>query len=119
MTTGLRNSRYASRRRHDADRYSRTVSVLISPTPRRSRSPAVAWWIAWLWRQLANDSNTSTPSTFPNQALARLDGRNEPCAQSWKTMYVRSRKPAAGTASASVSTVDTSRARYIAAHSTR
>ena len=29
------------------------------------------------------------------QALARLDGRNEPWAQSWNTMNVRTMKPAA------------------------
>jgi hypothetical protein len=30
----------------------------------------------------------------------RFDFRNEPCAQSWKTMKVRSRKPAATAESA-------------------
>ena len=32
--------------------YSSTVRVGTSPVPRRSRSPEVPWWTAWLWRQL-------------------------------------------------------------------
>ena len=40
---------------------------------------------------------------MPSHVLSRRDGRNEPCVQSWKTMNVRSRKPAAGIAIASVS----------------
>jgi len=32
-------------------------------------------------------------------AFARFERTNEPCAQSWKTMKVRSRKPAATTES--------------------
>jgi hypothetical protein len=42
ITSGLRKRRYASRRGHGRAQYSPTVSVNTSPTPRRSRSPAVA-----------------------------------------------------------------------------
>ncbi len=77
------------------------------------------WWTAWLWRQFANGWKTSRPVKRPSQRFARLVGRNEPWAQSWKTMKVRSRKPAAGIARARVSQTETSRPRYIATVSTR
>ena len=49
----------------------------------------------------------------PEVRLA-CSGRNEPWAQSWKTMKVRRRKPAAGIARARVIQTETSRQRYIA-----
>ena len=68
----------------------------MSPVPRRSRSPELPWWTAWLWRQFAKGWKTSSPVNLPTHRFARLLGRKEPWAQSWKTMNVRSRKPAAG-----------------------
>ena len=78
----------------------------------------MAWWTAWLWRQLAKDSKTSNPRPAPSQALARLDGRNEPWAQSWNTMNVRGPgSPRRGIASASASRYEKSSARYISTES--
>ena len=45
--------------------------------------------------------------------FARLDGRNEPCAQSCMMMNVRTRRPAAGSASRSVTQYGNDRERYI------
>ena len=103
MTNGFRKSRYRRRSHHGEARYSSTVRVWMSPTPRRSRSPAVAWWIACSRRHTANGVQTSTPSVAPSIAFVRFDLRNEPCAQSWNTMNVRSRKPAATTENAPAS----------------
>ncbi len=77
-------------------RYSSTVRVWMSPTPLRSRSPVVAWCTACLWRHQAKGVKRTTPSEAPSIAFARFEPRNEPCAQSWKTMNVRIRNPAAG-----------------------
>src|SRR6478735_2982109 len=44
---------------------------------------------------------------------------NEPCPQSWKTMYVRTANPAAGTARTSTSRYEMSSAKYIATESAR
>src|SRR5690349_13233147 len=107
MIAGLRKARYARRPHRDWARYSATVSVWRSPTPRRSRSPAVAWCWACEWRHLAYGVMSTTPRTAPRRALARLEGRNDPWAQSWKTMNVRTRNPAAGTARISVSRTET------------
>src|SRR2546421_4966705 len=52
---------------------------------------------------------------MPTHAFARLDGRNEPCVQSWNTMKVRSMKPAVGIARAATSRYETSRAQYMSA----
>src|SRR3954452_13046094 len=49
----------------------------------------------------------------PSHVLARRQGRNEPCAQSWKTMNVRIRNPAARIESAATSTGETSTSAYI------
>ena len=111
MTNGLRNSRYESRPRHDSASYSATVSVWMSPTPRRSRSPAVAWWIACLCRQLWKGIQSTTPRAAPSVELVRFDRKNEPWAQSWKTMNVRIRNPAAGTARISASAIETREAK--------
>jgi hypothetical protein len=46
ITIGLRYSRYLKRPQRDSCTYSPTVKVIMSPTPRRSRSPEVAWWMA-------------------------------------------------------------------------
>ena len=43
---------------------------------RRSRSPEVPWWTAWLWRQLANGWKTSSPVNRPTQRFWTL-GRHE------------------------------------------
>ena len=63
----------------------------------------MAWCTAWLWRHAWKVVNSSSPNTVPSHVFAALGRQNEPCVQSWKTMYVRTRKPAAGIASASVS----------------
>lgn len=119
MTSGLRTRRYASRPPQDKASYSATVFVGMSPMPRRSRSPAVAWWTRWACRQHANVEKVNSPSAVPSQALARLDARNDPCVQSWKMMNVRIRKPAAGIASARVRRYETPSVRYITADSAR
>jgi hypothetical protein len=62
---------------------------------------------------------SSTPSAAPSSPLARFERKNELCAQSWKMMKVRSRKPAAGSASASASSVETRSAKKIATSSRR
>ena len=49
----------------------------------------------------------------------RFDGRNEPCAQSWKTMKVRTRKPAASSESATASASEILSAKHAAAMSPR
>jgi len=59
------------------------------------------------------------PAPVPSMSFARRERRNDPCVQSWKTMNVRSRKPAAGTTSRSDSSHDTCSASTIAAISTR
>ena len=51
--------------------------------------------------------------------MPRLDARNEPCVQSWKTMKVRSRNPAVGIASASTIRYETWSVRYMTADSAR
>ena len=71
---GRAGSRAAASRARAA--YSSTVSVGTSPVPRRSRSPEVPWWTAWLWRQLANGWKTSRPVNRPSQRFAAL-GRQE------------------------------------------
>jgi hypothetical protein len=63
---------------------------------------------------LAKGWKTSRPANRPTQRFARRFGRKEPWAQSWKTMKVRSRKPAAGTARARVIQTETWRLRYMA-----
>src|SRR4051794_26865845 len=62
---------------------------------------------------------TSRPQNVPIQVLARRDRMKEPCPQSWKMMYVRTANPAVGTARASTSRYETSRAKYIATESAR
>ena len=52
---------------------------------------------------------------MPIQWLARRDARNDPWVQSWKTMNVRTRKPAAGMTSATASSVETLSAAYMSA----
>ena len=113
ITSGLRKSRYPSRPAQSRDSYSSTVSVITSPVPRRSRSPAVPWWTAWLCPQLANGWKTSRPANRPTHLFPRFVGMNEPWVQSWKTMKVRSRKPAAGIARARVIQTETSSEAYI------
>ena len=51
---------------------------------------------------------------LPSHRFPRFVGRNEPWAQSWKTMKVRSRNPAAGIARARVTQGEISMLRYIA-----
>ncbi len=51
--------------------------------------------------------------------FAVLEAKNEPWPQSWKTMKVRSAKPEAGTAIASISQNDWSSAHTITGHSSR
>ena len=58
-----------------APRYSATVSVGTSPTPRRSRSPEVAWWTACSWRQLLERREDEQAERRPSHALARFDGQ--------------------------------------------
>ncbi len=50
----------------------------------------------------------------PTNKLARLDAKKDPCEQSWKTMYVRSRQAALTGAKASARRGDTPSAKYIA-----
>src|SRR5712692_9820271 len=50
-TTGWRYTRYLNRSQRDRARYSSTVSVSMSPNPRCSRLPEVAWWSAWVFFQ--------------------------------------------------------------------
>ena len=53
------------------------------------------------------------PEDASELALARFEGRNEPWAQSWKTMNVRTRNPAAGIASRSASGSEAATSLYI------
>ena len=53
-------------------RYSETVSVITSPTPRRSRSPDVAWWIAWSWRHRRNGREHEQARDPPQIAIRAL-----------------------------------------------
>ena len=56
---------------------------------------------------------------MPAQVFARLDGRSEPCAQSWNTTNTRTRNPAVGTTSRTTSQGETRSIRYKATQSAR
>ena len=77
------------------------------------------WWTAWSKRQFSNGCQTSSAVNRPTQRLARLLGRNEPWPQSWKTMNVRSRKPAVGSSRPSVSQIESPQVAYMSAVSSR
>lgn len=96
-----------------------TVSVRTSPAPRRSRSPEVAWCPACSWRQGRNGVSTDRPRTLPVQAFARLDGSDEPCAQSWDTTKTLTRSPALGITSATAINGEMREVRYMATHRAR
>ena len=91
------------RRRQVAARYSFTVSVHMSPTPRRSRSAAVAWCSACARCQLSKGVSVSTPVTYPSTRFARRDAKNDPWQQSWKMMKTRTSRAPASTDSARAS----------------
>src|SRR6266511_6388173 len=80
-------------------RYSCTVSVRMSPIPRRSRLPELAWWMACVRRQKSYGVNVNTPMMRPTQSFASRWWKKAPCPQSCWIMKSRTRKPAAGTAS--------------------
>ena len=47
----LLDEKHLKRFQREASRYSCTVHIQISPIPRRSRSPALPWWMACCHRQ--------------------------------------------------------------------
>ena len=53
------------RRGRLAARYSCTVMVGTSPTPRLSRFATVAWWIAWERRKSGKEEKVRTPQMYP------------------------------------------------------
>ena len=61
-------------------------------------------------RHTANGWQTSTPSVAPSSAFVALRLENEPCAQSWNTMNMRIRNPAATTENAPASHGETQQA---------
>ncbi len=70
-------------------------------------SPALPWWTAWSWRQLANGCQTRIAVNRPHHLLARFEAQKDPWPQSWKTMNVRNKKPAAGMPRARITSTET------------
>jgi hypothetical protein len=92
-TNGLRYQRYFIFPKRESFSYSSTVSVVMSPKPRWSRSPAEAWWMACSRRHCANGVKVMTPVMKPTVSFAFDHGRKLPCEQSCMMMKVRVNSP--------------------------
>ena len=72
------------------------VNVVMSPYPRWSRLPELAWCIEWLFAQTSNGVKVNMPIARPTQSLAALLLKKLPWPQSCWIRNSRSMKPAAG-----------------------